>query len=54
VLPNWEQHSVVHQITEVRLIIGLEVPRFFNLIASRSVLFQLEWVFILPMVPQAA
>jgi hypothetical protein len=41
-------------IFQGEILIGLEVPRFFDLIASRSVLFQLERVFILPMVPLAA
>ncbi|MDH7578151.1 MAG: hypothetical protein QHH75_10115 [Bacillota bacterium] len=41
---------MVHQIAEVRLIIGLEVPRLLDLIASRRKEIQQEGVFILPMV----
>ncbi|MBS3982736.1 MAG: hypothetical protein KGZ41_02955, partial [Dethiobacter sp.] len=53
-LPKREQHSVVHQITEVRLLIGLEVPSKYDLVASRKKNIRQEAVFILPLVPQAA
>jgi ABC-type multidrug transport system permease subunit len=45
---------VVHQIAEVRLVIGLKVPRLYDLIASRIRNIQRRGVFILPMVPPAA
>jgi len=45
---------VVHQITEVRLLIGLEVPSKYDLVASRKKNIRQEAVFILPLVPQAA
>ena len=45
---------MVHQITEVRLLIGLEVPSKYDLVASRKKNIRQEAVFILPLVPQAA
>lgn len=45
---------MVHQIAEVRLVIGLKVPRLYDLIASRIRNIQRRGVFILPMVPPAA
>ncbi|MCL4463664.1 MAG: hypothetical protein M1552_07785, partial [Firmicutes bacterium] len=38
----------------VRLLIGLEVPSKYDLVASRKKNIRQEAVFILPLVPQAA
>ncbi|MBS3886147.1 MAG: hypothetical protein KGZ56_03730, partial [Dethiobacter sp.] len=40
------------QITEVRLLIGLEVPSKYDLVASRKKNIRQKAVFILPMVPR--
>ncbi len=51
VLPSWrEQHTVVHLVDEVSLLLGLKAPRNFDLPRQPQLFIRYDPIFILPMV----